>query len=374
MQDVSAAAAAAAAAAAQQQDDSEATATDHDDLTATNNNSSSNSTLIAGRVVRLHFMCRAELPIGSFLRVTGSSLWAPGSCTVQDPADAVASVDTVEESAFRLTEADDAAYGSTSSMMHSLYASSVEMVTTPQDYPVWRTRKPVVVVLSSSRKKAIQHHYYRYLVVSPGGGGGGRRGGHAGHGGSGMGTTVIDPFETDNEDEDNAGGGANAADDSMIISTSNEDVGSTAVVQWEDSFGTLSMKRSKSGPNASSSLSLTSSVVNGQPYYTTTDYRNLPYRTCDIDVVQACAITTAVAASSSDSNNNYTNTNNTTIMDCFGNPDDITFRPYLIREAVRFLFGCKNKIEMGVSVLPFDHPVLLLLLLLLLFLTQVCFA
>ena len=44
------------------------------------------------------------------------------------------------------------------------------MVTTPETYPVWRTRKPVVVVLNrhAATKKSVQHHYYRYLVVSPG--------------------------------------------------------------------------------------------------------------------------------------------------------------------------------------------------------------
>ena len=41
-----------------------------------------------GRVVRLHFCCKAELPIGSSLRVTGSTLWAPAQLTAQDPTNA----------------------------------------------------------------------------------------------------------------------------------------------------------------------------------------------------------------------------------------------------------------------------------------------
>ena len=41
-----------------------------------------------GRVVKLHFACRAELPIGSTLRVTSSQLWAPGTLTPSDPTDA----------------------------------------------------------------------------------------------------------------------------------------------------------------------------------------------------------------------------------------------------------------------------------------------
>ena len=83
------------------------------------------------------------------------------------------------------------------------YASSVEMVTCPETYPLWRTRRPVIVALtdkatitttstsnnsenvhmlddddddekaavaapSSSSQSGIHHHRYRYLVVTPG--------------------------------------------------------------------------------------------------------------------------------------------------------------------------------------------------------------
>ncbi|MEL7428200.1 MAG: hypothetical protein AAFN81_34830 [Bacteroidota bacterium] len=67
----------------------------------------------------------------------------------------------------------------------SLYASSVEMVTDPDSYPIWRTKQPVIVVLNqpggtmpplpgggstgggggAARK---QKHYYRYLFLTPG--------------------------------------------------------------------------------------------------------------------------------------------------------------------------------------------------------------
>ncbi len=77
------------------------------------------------------------------------------------------------------------------------YASSVEMVTCPETYPLWRTRRPVIVALtdataantncrekgkgrdsvldeeeaapaSSSSHGGIHRHRYRYLVVTPG--------------------------------------------------------------------------------------------------------------------------------------------------------------------------------------------------------------
>ncbi len=47
------------------------------------------------------------------------------------------------------------------------YASSVEMVTSPDEWPVWRTRKPVIVSLRHHHGK-IEHHRYRYMVISPG--------------------------------------------------------------------------------------------------------------------------------------------------------------------------------------------------------------
>ena len=47
------------------------------------------------------------------------------------------------------------------------YTSSVEMVTSPEEWPVWRTRTPVVVVLRHHHGR-VEHHRYRYMVVTPG--------------------------------------------------------------------------------------------------------------------------------------------------------------------------------------------------------------
>ncbi len=259
--------------------------------------SSGHSGDVGGRVVRLHFRCHAELPIGSFLRVTGSTLWAPGS-QAADPADAVATMGLTEQSAFSATApavggAMEVASEDSDAAMNALYTSSIEMVTTPEDYPIWWTRKPVVVVIHNA-KKTIQHHYYRYLVVSPGGSG---------------------PVEVLTDD-----------DNALLISTSSEVAGSTAVMQWEDPFGTL-LKEKAAGqlPTSKgelSAVSLASSItVAGQ--VTRSDYRNLPYRTVDIDVKTGMPI--------------MEDTDEAVRLDRWNFADDASFRAYRIREAVRYL-------------------------------------
>jgi hypothetical protein len=251
---------------------------------------SSSSTDITGLVVRLHFRCHAALPIGSFLRVTGSTLWAPGTAA-HDPADASPAIGSTEAAAFPVQHEDIESPDPVS----ALYTSSVEMVTTPEEYPIWRTRKPVVVVWHHSQK-TVQHHYYRYLVVSPGGGvaefnslpGG------------------IDEMETDMDDYP------------TMVSTSNEGTGQTVVMQWEDPFNSLA--DTKDSTLRQSAVSLASSVVGG--VVTKANYRNLPYRTIDIDSSRF-HIHNAEAARVK--------------LDRWNMPDDPTFRPYLIRDAVRII-------------------------------------
>ena len=170
-----------------------------------------------GRVVRLHFTCRAELPIGSQLRVTGSTLWAPTSLTSpQDPMNAhhIAHERTAE--AFPVNEEDVQ-----DSLLDSpaLYTSSVEMVTTPDTYPIWKTRRPVVVVLHKNAKQ-IQHHYYRYLVVTPG-------------------ASLEDPAEGAVEDTEMV----------FAVATTNEFGQASPVMMWENPFAT-------GVPNTASSQSL----------------------------------------------------------------------------------------------------------------------
>lgn len=103
--------------------------------------------LLDGKVVKLHFACRAELPIGSSLRVTSANLWgssvAAGNSLVTDQQDPA-----IQEK--------------------SLYSSSVELVTTPEEYPLWRTRCPVICAVNTISDTGMFQHRYRYLVVTPG--------------------------------------------------------------------------------------------------------------------------------------------------------------------------------------------------------------
>jgi hypothetical protein len=244
---------------------------------------------MTGRVVRLHFRCHAALPIGSFLRVTGSTLWAPGTAA-HDPTDAAPAIDRTEAAGFP-TQHEDVDLSDGVIPVSALYTSSVEMVTTPEEYPVWRTRKPVVVVWHHAQK-TVQHHYYRYLVVSPGGGVSefNIMGGDA------------DEMETDMDDYP------------TMVSTSNEGTGQTVVMQWEDPFNSLLSAETKESTMRSSAVSLTNSLAGG--VVTKANYRNLPYRTIDIDSRSFNAEASKVK------------------LDRWNMPDDATFRPYLIRDAV----------------------------------------
>lgn len=189
-------------------------------------NNSTSAVSSAGRVVRVHLACRAYLPIGSSLRVTGSHLWDPSeSGSPSDPSGARRVVAIMGRDAYSaggsgfaggslgigapnvVNEAESAASGegtvtplgrdmaspeNTLVGVHDshapYYVSSVEMVTSPETYPIWRTRKPVVLVLTDKKskresvddmdadddddvdnvKRAVIQHNYRYLVVTPG--------------------------------------------------------------------------------------------------------------------------------------------------------------------------------------------------------------
>jgi trehalose 6-phosphate synthase/phosphatase len=265
-----------------------------------------------GRVVRLHFKCRAELPIGSYLRVTGCTLWAPGSST-QDPTDAHQIAKEEASQAFPVRDPDEEAAAkldvtdmvggfdeeatgmpSTSTM----YASSVELVTTPEEYPIWRTRRPVVVVLHKQTKQ-IQHHYYRYLVVNPGAT-------------TVTGALTMAELAAAEEDEDRDG-----IMDGALVSTSEENMGSTRVMMWEDPFQTLlKSEREVSGISLNTTRSF---ITNDGVGVTKSSLINLPYRTVDIDVTTARPILEEDAD---------------VRVDVWNNRDDISYRPYLIRDAM----------------------------------------
>ncbi len=95
----------------------------------------SNSTSY-GRIVYLHFACRAPLPIGSFLRVTSSQLWAPGTLH-NDPTDAKNVSVEANQSALPNNTVDGLIDGFGES--EGSYASSVEMVTSPGELQYYST-------------------------------------------------------------------------------------------------------------------------------------------------------------------------------------------------------------------------------------------
>eukprot|EP00980_Cylindrotheca_fusiformis_P014747 scaffold4011_cov95-Cylindrotheca_fusiformis.AAC.1 len=255
-----------------------------------------------GRVVRLHFTCRAQLPIGSLLRVTGSSLWGPPAMgTPVDPMNAHQIARDEQSSAFPAGGGGTGAGSGGANEENleywykhptgGLYASSVEMVTTPDTYPVWKTSKPVIVVLHPT-SGAIQHHYYRYLVVTPGA------------------STIDDDGAYHVEGQ---GGG----DASMDVATGTELTAlPTPVMMWEHPFPDVF---SASTPSLTSLATGKSTVVNeAAPVNTLKELATLPYRTLDINVE------TAQVAATHSSNS----------MDTWNNPDDQTFQAYRIRESM----------------------------------------
>lgn len=161
-----------------------------------------------GRILRLHFTCSAALPIGSTLRVT-SSIGPPPQNDVPDDNQLIGDIDdqsSVMSGDIGFGEIGGSGYGMATgggsireegelTRLHNQFLqNSVEMVTTPETYPVWKTRKPVVVidegggvgqdekirmaktleeggddseiVVSSSAGPLM--HRYRYLAVTPG--------------------------------------------------------------------------------------------------------------------------------------------------------------------------------------------------------------
>jgi len=224
---------------------------------------------LPGRVIRLHFSCRAEIPIGSSLRVTGSTLWSPGHLAQEDPthAHALAS-QTASEAPILSTGGEDWVDADIfGTIQSSMYTSSIEMYTTPETYPLWQTRRPVVIVLHKS--KGIHHHYYRYLVVTPG----------AKEGEDMEGGEII-------EDDDISESGSER-DVEPVATTSNEHLGASRVMSWEDPFD-----ESSKG-----------------------NLRNLPHRTLDIDAV----------------GNEVLDKDR---VDVWNGKEDSSFQAYLIREAI----------------------------------------
>jgi trehalose 6-phosphate synthase/phosphatase len=184
-------------------------------------------------------------------------------------------------------DTEDFEYLYNASSTNNMYASSVEMVTTPETYPVWKTRQPVVIILNATTS-AVQRHYYRYLVVTPG---------------------AVAP---------NAEADPLADAETMEISTSIGQDGASPVMMWEqpDFPGMDKPAASKvSLPGVASMSTLGETDASHQFLH----LAQLPYRTLDINVE------TAQVASPPPEDR----------LDTWNNPQDATFQPYLIRKSMQ---------------------------------------
>mmetsp|Transcript_10939 Transcript_10939/g.23726 ORF Transcript_10939/g.23726 Transcript_10939/m.23726 type:complete len:1323 (+) Transcript_10939:93-4061(+) len=175
-----------------------------------------------GRILRVHFACRAPLPIGSTLRVTSSVQPPPllgdgpsdvplepagsggaGSGSGGDDQSSVASGDILGANRrsglddMSISRIDEGGPGTDRDqrreelrMQSRLLTNTVEMTTTPDEYPLWRTTRPVVVIdtggkgdltelermelekgghaVEADGSKPDLLHRYRYVAVTPG--------------------------------------------------------------------------------------------------------------------------------------------------------------------------------------------------------------
>jgi len=141
-----------------------------------------------GRIHRLHFTVSAPLPHGTTLRVTSTIRPPPSNHETaaindnHDDADdrslqVFQSYDTAEST----TTANGGNLNDHSQNYNRLLRNTVELFTTPETYPIWKTERPVVIVddgivtdkaegktSSSSSSSSLLRHHYRYVAVTPG--------------------------------------------------------------------------------------------------------------------------------------------------------------------------------------------------------------
>ena len=258
---------------------------------------------VDGKVLRLHFACHAELPFGSFLRVTSSESWASTSVNHQKNNYYNQHQHKFQQQRNNINTDDDL----DDTQNSSLYASSVEMVTSPEMYPLWKTRNPVIRVVNNATSSVnlaegldgedmefdaggedgnnggvFFNHKYRYLVVTPG---------------------------NPPEEEENGYGSTGSG---MV--TSDEQGGVVEVDMWEDPF------IDSTG---------TSTEENHKPVRSTDD---LPYRTVQIDVSSVNSSTFGKVLSSDSSmgsNEGVAFTSDGVRIDKWNDKSDVAFLPYM---------------------------------------------
>ena len=306
--------------------------------------------LPTGRVVRMHFTCRAELPVGSTLRVTGPTLWSPSATGVQassTSATATASAAT-PSAAGGATAGNPAvvvqqtAVAASTAASHTIDESilsanclssttSVEMITTPETYPIWKTKNPIVIVLHKTKAQQIQHYYYRYFVMTPG-------------------ATMEEYIMTPANEQSQSSDMAMMADEPYSMPT--------PVLMWENPFeqakqdgddngklhSALSTQSLQTGPSLYPAPGFTpgaaaSGTTSSTPFK---ELANLPYRTLDIHVGSGSIMNSGngdedsgtAAAAASGGGGDSTGTIAMVPTDTWNNVDDDTFRAYQIRETM----------------------------------------
>jgi trehalose 6-phosphate synthase/phosphatase len=128
-----------------------------------------------GKILRLHFACHAELPLGTTLRVTSTIGPPPQNDVPDDNKDGAGDDHSVSSDIFSTgTLADKGSVSANLARMHNrLLQNTVEMYTDPESYPIWKTTKPVVVIDDGgSKENALAAAMDRDAADQEGGGGG----------------------------------------------------------------------------------------------------------------------------------------------------------------------------------------------------------
>jgi len=157
-----------------------------------------------GRILHLHYTCSAPLPYGTTLRVTTQTRPPPendvpdgnlnqllgddtasvassnsGSGLIHDYYDTTGGIPSSTSS--KIDVSGDVKSGEMNRLHNRLLQNTVEMCTTPETYPIWKTKRPVVVIDeggdigtdNTSGEGEIAGggqmvHNYRYVAVTPG--------------------------------------------------------------------------------------------------------------------------------------------------------------------------------------------------------------
>ena len=116
-----------------------------------------------GRTHRLHFAIHATLPIGTTLRVVAFGYQATYN---NDPVDIEPKIETTPDTLPQWLDVIPREY-------RRQLRDSVELYTTPETYPLWRTDRPVVTIDdggggSAATKNGPLLYRYRYVAITPG--------------------------------------------------------------------------------------------------------------------------------------------------------------------------------------------------------------